>query len=247
MSELPPWRLHTARFQDRALVLGSNTFEFLHDHLDRLPSWPVTTPLSDRAAIKFQACLVVIGSLRTAREVVFSGSKLWLQGHFLLAATAVRMLLELHGQLAWVHQEAVVAIERGDLELAQARLAKVIFGSNTAIPFVRGGLGPHPLVNVMDFVRAGEIALPGSMDDYKFLCDGAHPSYMLQSWLLFAGPDHDNWTNETFARQADALLERIVATAERCLPSIEEIASKVLAACVPEVQAETAGEDGVQF
>lgn len=169
MSDLPPWRRHTARFQDRVLVLGATTFDFLHPFLDDLPAWPISTQLSDRAALKFQVCLVTIGSLRSAREVAFSTSKLWLQGHFLLAATGFRMLQELYGQLCWLEQKVLRPIEAGDLGVAHSRAVKAIFGSNTAIPHVRGGVGPHPLVNVMDFIRAGEAATPGVLEDWRDL------------------------------------------------------------------------------
>lgn len=242
MSDLPPWRRHTARFQDRVLGLGATTFDFLHPFLDDLPAWPISTELSDRAALKFQVCLVTIGSLRSAREVAFSTSKLWLQGHFLLAATGFRMLQELYGQLCWLEQKVLGPIEGGDLGVAHSRAVKVIFGSNTAIPHVRGGVGPHPLVNVMEFIRAGEAATPGLLEDYKFLCDSAHPSYMLQSWLLFAGPDHDNWTNPTFALQADALLDRTLVAGEASSTGIGIIAKDLMARCVPEVRSETSSE-----
>jgi hypothetical protein len=242
MSDLPPWRQHTARFQDRVLMLGATTFDFLHPFLDDLPAWPISTELSDRAALKFQVCLVTIGSLRSAREVAFSSSKLWLQGHFLLAATGFRMLQELYGQLCWLEQKVLRPTEAGDLGVAHSRAVKAIFGSNTAIPHVRGGLGPHPLINVMDFIRAGEAATPGVLEDYKFLCDSAHPSYMLQSWLLFAGPDHDNWTNPTFALQADALLDRIVVAGEASIKGIGIVARDLMTRCVPEVRSEAASE-----
>jgi hypothetical protein len=51
----------------------------------------------------------------------------------------------------------------------------------------------------MEYVRAAEAVRLGAVRDYEFLCDIACPSYMMQTWMLFAGPVHDDWTNQTFA------------------------------------------------
>ena len=54
-------------------------------------------------------------------------------------------------------------------------------------------------MNVMEYVRAAEAVRLGAVQDYEFLCDIACPSYMMQTWMLFAGPVADNLTNQTFA------------------------------------------------
>jgi hypothetical protein len=235
-----PWRRHTERFLPRAVALGATTFAFAHPFIAQVPALPLKRPLGDAASIKLQLCLMTIGSLRTAREIAFSCGKLWLQGHFLMASVGARMLVELQGQLSWAQAKVLVPQTSGKIDVAHPRMVKLIFGANTAIPLIRGETGPHPLINVMEFIRAAEASQPGAADDYAFLCDGAHPSFMLQSWLLFAGPDHDNWTNATFAAQTDAILERVLATAERALAQVEAVASVLFSECLPEIAAETA-------
>jgi hypothetical protein len=159
-----------------------------------LPQPPLAVQLSDRAALKYQLAPLVIGALRTAREIAFSSSKLWLQGHFLLASVGIRMLIELNGQLLWAEEKVLAPLDAGTVDAPFERMTKLLLGSKSAVPLTRGEVGPHPLVNVMEFVRCVEAARPGTIDDYEFLCDSAHPSCMMQSWMLFAGPDHDNWT-----------------------------------------------------
>jgi hypothetical protein len=66
------WQQHTAQLMSRVIAVSATTFEFLHDHLDTLPQPPLAVQLSDRAALKYQLALVVIGALRTAREIAFS-------------------------------------------------------------------------------------------------------------------------------------------------------------------------------
>ena len=220
--------------------VGATTFEFLHAYIDQLPRAPLHAPLSDRAALKYQMCMLVIGSLRSAREIAFSASKLWLQGHFLLATVGVRMLTELYGQMAWAQAKVLGPIQRNEIALSSERMAKLLLGSNSAIPLIRGESGPHPLINVMDFVRAADTKIPEMSDHYAFLCDSAHPSYMLQSWLLFAGPDHDNWTNATFATEVSKILERVVQIAELSVAGIAVVSEELMSQCVPEIVAEAA-------
>jgi hypothetical protein len=119
-------------------------------------------------------------------------------------------------------------------------MAKLLLGSNSAIPLIRGEFGPHPLINVMDFVRAADTKFPGMSDHYAFLCDSAHPSYILQSWLLFAGPDHDNWTNATFATEVSKILERVVQIAELSVTEIAVVSEELMSQCLPEIIAEAA-------
>jgi hypothetical protein len=61
----------------------------------------------------------------------------------------------------------------------------------------------------------------------------------MQSWMLFAGPDHDNWTNATFADQVAPMLDRMVGIAESALISLGGVASRIMVRVVPAIRAET--------
>jgi hypothetical protein len=141
-----PWQRHTAQFMSRVIAVGATTFEFLHDHLDTLPQPPLAVQLSDRAALKYQLALLVIGALRTAREIAFSSSKLWLQGPFLLASVGIRMLIELNGQLLWAEEKVLAPLDAGTFDAPFERMTKLLRGSKSAVPLMRGEVGPHPLV-----------------------------------------------------------------------------------------------------
>lgn len=238
--DVRPWQQHTGRFLPRALAVGSTSFEFLHPHIDALPRAPFDVELSDQGAVRYQLALVVIASLRSAREIALSSSKLWVQGHFLLAAVGFRMLLELDGQLLWAQKMVLASLDAGEVEVAFGRIKKLLLGTKSPIPLIRGEIGPHPLVNVMDFVRSAEAVRAGASDDYAFLCDSAHPSFMMHSWMLFAGPDHDNWTNATFAAEVAPLLDRVLRIAETSLGGIADAAETIMTAVVPAIRSEFA-------
>jgi hypothetical protein len=238
-ANLKPWQQHTARFIPRVIAVGATTFEFLHDHLDTLPRAPLAVQLSHSAALKYQLALLVIGTLRTAREIATSSSKLWLQGHFLLASVGIRMLIELNGQLLWAEKKVLAPLTEGVVDAPFERMKKLLLGSKFAVPLIHGEVGPHPLINVMEFVRVVEAARPGAMGDYEFLCDSVHPCYMMQSWMLFAGRDHDNWANETFATQVAPMLDRMLGIAESALVSLESVADRIMVEVVPAILAET--------
>jgi hypothetical protein len=238
-ADLKPWQQHTAQFIRHAIAMGATTFELVHDHLDVLPRAPLAVQLSDGAILKYQLAVLVIGTLRTAREIATASSKLWLQGHFLLASVGIRMLIELNGQLLWAEKKVLAPLTEGAIDAPFERMKKLLRGSKSAVPLIRGEVGPHPLINVMEFVRTAEEARPGAMGDYEFLCDSAHPSYMMQTWMLFAGPDHDNWTNETFAAQVAPMLDRMLGIAEGALVSLERVADRIIVGVVPTILAET--------
>jgi hypothetical protein len=241
MDDIKPWQQHTAQFIPRAMAVGATTFEFMRDHLAVLPQAPLAVRLSEAASLKYQLAILVIGTLRTAQEIATSSSKLWLEGHFLLASIGIRTLIELNGRLLWAEKRVLAPLTEGAIDVVSERVEKLLLGSKSAIPLARGDVGPRPLINVMEFVRAAEAARPGAMSDYEFLCDSAHPSYMMQTWMLFAGPDHDNWTNETFAAEVGLLLNRILGIAEGALVDLESLSDRILVDVVPAILAETGG------
>jgi hypothetical protein len=129
-TDLKPWQQHTAQFIHRAIAMGTTTFEFVHDHLDVLPRAPLAVQLSDGAALKYQLALLVIGTLRTAREIAIASSKLWLQGHFLLASVGIRMLIELNGQLLWAEKKVLTPLTDGAVDAPFARMKKLLLGQS---------------------------------------------------------------------------------------------------------------------
>ena len=111
--DLKPWQQHTAEIVPRVTTLGATSFKFVLDRLAVLPQAPFAVRLSDVAAIKYQLVILVIGTLRSAREITTSSSKLWLQGHFLLASIGIRALLELNGQLLWAEKKVLAPLIEG--------------------------------------------------------------------------------------------------------------------------------------
>jgi hypothetical protein len=57
--------------------------------------------------------------------------------------------------------------------------------------------------------------------------------------LSQTGPDHDNWSNETFAAQVAPMLGRMLGIAEGALASLESVADRIMVEVVPAILAET--------
>jgi hypothetical protein len=112
-------------------------------------------------------------------------------------------------------------------------------GSRTGATFRPDELAESSMINVLDFVRAANATAPGAMDDYVFLCDAAHPSYVPHTLLLFAGTTYDNWSNETFAKYMHPVLDRTLRVAETALAGIEKAGLDICHRCLPPILEET--------
>src|SRR5437660_7922737 len=103
------------------------------------------------------------------------------------------MFIELWGDVAYAEQRVLRKIEASEIEVATERIGKLLMGSRTGTTFWPDVEPVTDTVNVMDFVRAADKTMKGAHEDYVFLCDAAHPSFIPNSHLLFAGAVYDNW------------------------------------------------------
>jgi hypothetical protein len=225
-------------YDARALKLGAVSLNAFSPEISKLPSIPTEHEFSGAAAIKLQLCLYVIGIVRSAQEVGKSAQLVWFAGQFLTASALIRMLVELCGAAAYAEDKVLRKVEAAEIHIALDRVTKLVLGSKTGASFRPGEKLEHPAVNVLDFVRAAEARWPGIMDDYSFLCDAAHPSYVQNSLLLFAGADYDNWDNKAFATHAHEILDRTLRVGETALQGIESVGLDIFSRCVPSILAE---------
>lgn len=233
------WRKEIERYQGRVLSLGHSLNE-LADEIEKLPRAPLTTALSDKAALQFQICLLTIGAFRSAQQLAKSLQIVWLAGHFVTSSLVIRLMLELQGLLAYAERKVLKPLV-GDncIDTCQAKMMKLLFGSKSGVLSPRGdSRQPHPLVNVMDFIKEGEAVFPGLSGTYSFLCDASHPTYLQHSYLVFAGPHYDNWSNDTFATEAHLTLERTLSAAEFALAGIRSSGMSIFAECMPLIVSE---------
>ena len=225
----------TAIHDSRAFALGALTLNVAYEEIQKLPVGPLSHPLSDENALRYQACLYVIGALRSATEVGTAAQIGWFAGKFLAASVLIRMLIELWGAVAYVERKVLKKIEEGELTTAATRMRKLLLGSKTGVSFRPDVEGEKSVVNLMEFIRAADSIWPGVEDDYIFLCDAAHPAYVPNTHLLFAGAVYDNWSNEAFARAMHPTLDRTLSIAETALEGLRDVSMEIFARCIPSI------------
>jgi hypothetical protein len=239
---MEPWARETERYRKRALELGYSLND-LADEIKKLPRAPLSARLSDKAAIQFQVCLLTIGIFRSAQQLASSLQLLWPSGQFVTASLTTRLLVELQGVLAYADRKVLRKLDDpNNIEICHTRMVKLLLGSKSGVLSLQGdSRDARPVVNVMDFIKEGEGAFPGLSDTYSFLCDGSHPTYLQHSYLLFAGPNYDNWTNEALAVEAHRTLERTLSAAEGALAGIRSTGLAIFAECLSLILSETSG------
>jgi hypothetical protein len=237
-SEGERWSRETEPYRDR---VGK-----LYDVLDLLTpafKWLPPSPLSYRPStigdMKYQLCILTIGTSRSAQELLSSVAILSVTGRFLATSVCVRLLVELWGVLAYAESKVLGKLEEpADVATANERLVKLLHGSKSRVPSFRGDMDRVPVINVMESVRAADALSPGVLQTYDFLCDAAHPTYTQHGYLLFSGSDYDNWSNEVFARHAHEVLNKTVTAAELAILGLSQTGNRIFAACLPQITEE---------
>jgi hypothetical protein len=233
------WQSETERYRDRVALLSDKLNEF-GDVIGELPRAPLSIQLTDIAAIEYQICILIIGAFRSAQQLTSSLYLLWLTGQFLGASLMARLLLEHFGVLAFTRTKVFEKARSGaDIEACQRRLSRLLLGSKSGIPMPWSQEPAHVTpINVMDFLREAETLSQGTLAHYNFLCDASHPSYLQHSYLLFSGPDYDNWSNDRFAEQAHKTLAHTLLVSEFAVNAITNEGIRLFTDCLPRIKAE---------
>jgi len=235
--ELETWNRETVGYRDRIGALHE-ILNTLGPVFSRIPRAPLDFQPTKVGALKYQLCLLVIGTARSAQELLSSISLLAVTGSFLSASVCTRLLIELVGQLAFADQRVLQRLgSPNELEAATERLKRLLHGSKVSVP-ERDGIPDVAVINVMEFVRAAEAVVPGMQKSYDFLCDASHPNFTQHGYLLFAGSEYDNWRNPAFAGAAREILDKTVAAAEQAIVGIVECATQIVEKCLPQILAE---------
>ena len=93
------------------------------------------------------------------------------------------------------------------------------------------------VINVMEFVRAAEAAVPGSRAMYDFLCDISHPTYMHMYFFMLT---RSSWSNELCARETHRILEEVIKAAEMTVKGISAAVIEIYKECLPDIEKEIA-------
>ena len=98
---------------------------------------------------------------------------------------------------------------------------------------------PSLAKSLLSHILRGErkhILLGDFEEIYNLLCDVSHPSYMHSyfHWLTFDG----SWANQSFAKEAHRILERITGSSEMAVAGIELQTRTIYQECIPDLAAE---------
>lgn len=227
------WQSETERYKVRVAQLPE-PLQKLQAELQAIPSAPLDFRPSDFGLIHYQACLLALGGCRAATELVSSFESIWGSGRFLSASLVVRLLVEISGASVYANRQVVHKLKRtNDIAAARAKITKLLHGSRSGVPLPFGGVSKEKPVHVMDFIREADMVYPGTMDSYEFLCDACHPSFLQNTYLMFAGVEQDNWSNKQFARYGHDLLDRTLSAAERAVSSLQESGIAIVRTSLP--------------
>jgi hypothetical protein len=222
------WQAETAKYTGRIAALILVTPE-VEAQLKRFPG--LLRKPDDLIAVKHRMLIFANHSLSSACELLLSVKLLWKEGHHLAAGHCIRLYAQ-----ASVLKKAAESSESA--AIADARLQRLLLGTNSG-PLLPAGMQEDiHVINVMDFVRAGETAVQGFTAMYEFLCDVSHPTYM-HSFLYWLEVDA-SWSNDHNAREMHRILEKVTKAAEMAIGGISTAMIEIYDECVPDLENEIA-------
>jgi hypothetical protein len=233
------WQVETAKYTSRVAALMLVTSE-VEAQLKRFPGLLRNYP-GDLVAVKHRMLIFANRSLSSASELLLSVKLLWKEGHHLAAGHCIRLLFEVWGSLLYAQASVLKkATESSEsAAIADARLQKLLLGTNSR-PLLPAGMKEEiNVINVMEFVRAGESTVQGFTAMYDFLCDISHPTYMhgfLYCWLTL----DMSWSNDLNAREMHRILEEVTNAAEKAVRGISAAMIDIYGECMPDLEKEIA-------
>jgi hypothetical protein len=230
------WPKEIKKYTDRIAALRLMSEE-LGDELSKFPGLLSFNP-TDAGSVRHRTLIFANGNLATSMRLVESIQLLWSNSHFHAAAHCIRLLFELWGSLIYSRERIIRKLEEKDgAKTADTRLTKLTLGTKSKTLLPAGIEGHFPIINVMDFIRAGNDVEPGFEDTYNFLCDVSHPSFVIHTDLFWLTND-GSWGNDLYSKEAHRILEKITATAESSVAGIELQIRSIYQACIPPLVAE---------
>lgn len=193
--------------------------------LSALSSLGVTAPIDRdigvRNILMIQLILFNIGSVRVARNLAAAAEMLFREGMITSTCLQLRLLFEYWGAIAFASahcdkvRDAVNLEDAATLEGIVVPIGRLIGGSRIPVKLPWGGETNTKSYNIMKFIEHLEKCEPGVAQEYDFLCEACHPSFIQQDYFWMAGNTGDNWTNKKFHAHAHALLERLILVGEK--------------------------------
>lgn len=229
------WEWETLRYQDRL----SRMMEWKPDLsglAGELPSIPLDYWPSEEGTVSLQLSLYVLGCVHVSDEAVTSLSVLFRQGLFTTISLPARLIYELWGATHYATDVITKIQGSGDTTTAAKMSRRLMLGARSDVDLPWGGQTDEKSVHVMEFIRSLSDTNPRAVEDYDFLCESCHPSYLRLTTWSFSGPVIENWANERFRTLAHSIFERTLSITELSLRGIAAEAKMTLEAALPFIQ-----------
>ena len=199
---------------------------------------------SDLVAVEHRMLIFANHSLSSATELLSSVKILWGEGHHLAAGHCIRLLFEVWGSLLYAQTSVLKkAAELSEsAAIADTRLQRLLLGTNSRPTLPAGMQEEIKVINVMEFVRAGEAAVPRFKAIYEFLCDISHPTYIMHTFFYWLTRDM-SWTNDLYAHEMHRIWEELTKAAEMAARGISSAMIEIYDKCMPDIEKETASYD----
>jgi hypothetical protein len=119
------------------------------------------------------------------------------------------------------------------LDEAGRKTARLTFSAKTPVALPWGGQTTNQAYNILTFIQKLTNTYGHAEDDYDFLSEGSHPSFLQNTYFIMASKTYDNWSNESFRAHADRILERTISVIEATARGLLIDADTTFKVCTP--------------
>lgn len=237
MAEFVPscarWKDETAPYVDRMAKLRVATDD-VFSQSERFPGLLSFVP-APQISVKHRGIIYANQLLGSAVEILASTQLLWTHGHFLCGGHCIRLLLEVQGALLFFQKKILERSLRSDDEAraADEKLQRLMLATNAPmkLPIDASEL---KVVNVNEFIAAGERERSDFQADYDFLCDLSHPTLLHMEMYRLRWDA--SWSNPIYVEEIHNVLERLARSSEFAVTGIASTYVEIYRKCIPDIE-----------
>jgi hypothetical protein len=228
-----------SQYRDR--VDGLNAWpESINAHWARIPHIPMDYTPSPKGGIALNLALFTMnGCLVPLQSAPQAMANLWQAGLMQMISLPVRYALEAAGGVAYARWVWDRLESTGDIDKAGERVARLLMGARSDVQLPWGDPSTLVSINVMDFVdKMTSAGYVEAKEDYAFLCESCHPSFIqLVFWNIAGAPDME-FSNPLFDARMATQLERTVSSLEKACKLAANQADRLLVDVLPFVESD---------
>lgn len=197
---------------------------------DKLPSMPLESIKSKEYLIFIRVALFATSGCFTPTKYTISTlTSLWEKGLLVTMSLPIRLTYEIWGASRYAHKEILLKmLKTKDVDKALERTEKLTTGSRSEVQLPWGGESEKPSIHCHDYIRSLTDINANAENDYDFLCESCHPSFLMATYWSMMGPYFNNWSNPHFRDHAHKLIDRSLKCMECALDGISKEVEEIL-------------------